>query len=295
MVLTAALASASPAAAQAPEAGIQVEPVITNAPIDQDTFSVFVTLDGLQHEAHDGSGASAAVSIGLAAFEFSVEFDPDVVDVIGAEPGPGLSETGRRFTCLPPRRERPGHFAFACVSLGRQPGPQGDLTLASLNLKPVGPGSSQLKITASLGGPLGDSIPVSVTHGVARVNGPPMVPETAAEETPAPGDGTSGGSAAPALLTATAVAAEGSGGSGPEGDDGTTGSGELLDGEVRGAGNSAGQPSGDPEAQIDSSGDADEGGGSNAALLWSIVVLGGATACVALGLAGVMLKRRAAP
>lgn len=185
----------SDVSAQAPEGSVEgtvrVMPPISTSPIQDGPFEVYIVVENLQHfgnitydDNQDGTPDRGAPSNGMAAFEFSIQFDPTIIALDSAEPGPDLNRSGRNFQCLGPRRDEPDKFAFGCLSLGEEPaGPQGSLTLATVTVRPLARGSSPLLLQAGLAGPLGDDVPVQDVGAVVRTTGRTI---TVATATPGP-------------------------------------------------------------------------------------------------------------
>jgi len=141
-------------------------------------FTVYVVLEDLQHNGtvdyddnRDGVPDRSVESGGLAAFQFTIEYDASIVEFQLAERGPNLGTTGRSFQCLPPRLD-PGAVTYGCLSLGSEPaGQQGTMTLASVQFSPLSNGLSPLVLEGEIAGPLGDSANVEVSGGAIRVTG----------------------------------------------------------------------------------------------------------------------------
>lgn len=297
LLMITTLMSVPQARAQTSEGTVHIVPGISSVAADQGSFTVFIELEDLNHHgalAYDDNRDTVpdrqVESNGLAAFEFGLVYDPTVLALAGVEEGPALGRTGRTFQCLPPVEE-PGSIRFGCLSFGPEPpGTQGTLTLASVVLRPVGPGTSPLLLDAVLAGPLGsDDVPVTVKGGLARVAGRPLataVPTFAGGEATATvsgSDGTSPQTPSPADGTATALALLGAsrtpGGAIAAPPDGAEKTQELT---------ALGQ---DFEAQNGSSAGSD-GSSAGRALLWSVGAAGGLVAAAALGLAVVVWRRR---
>jgi hypothetical protein len=156
-----------------------MQPVGRNADFDDGPFAVAITVAGIDHQGqipYDDDGDDVPdrfePSIGLAAYEFTLAFDPSVVVVDDVEGGAILEAAGRDPQCFEqtPRR---GEHAVGCVSLGGRTGPQGDGELARVTFRPIANGSSWLAMQGRLSGPLGDPIPTSWSGGVVRVTGAP--------------------------------------------------------------------------------------------------------------------------
>jgi hypothetical protein len=281
---------------------VHIVPGISSVAADQGPFTVFIELEDLSHHgtlAYDDDRDTVAdrqvESTGLAAFEFTLAYDPAVLALARVAEGPGLGRTGRTFQCLPPADE-PGSIAFGCLSFGSEPpGTQGTLTLASVTLRPVGPGTSPLLLEAVLAGPLGsDDVPVTVKGGLVRVTGRPAattVPTSADGEATAP---TSDSGASPVGTPASAVS------------DGTaTVLALLADGRTP-AGSTPAPADGEENPEELTAGGQDfeaengsfaRSGGSSLGrtLLWSTGVAGGVVAAGAIGLAVVFWRRRRHP
>jgi hypothetical protein len=171
---------------------VQIEPAFPTVPWERQRFSVFVTAQDLAHDGaisydddDDGVADRQVPSVGLGAFELHIQYDPAVLRLEGAAPGPSLTGGTRSFQCL--QRSEAGAFAFGCVSSGSTPpGPQGDLTLATLTFGLVGGNASWLALEAELAGPLGDNIPVQTSSGAVRIEGAPQPTATPGTGSPPP-------------------------------------------------------------------------------------------------------------
>lgn len=205
------LSSASAQAAS--EGDVRLSPAMSTVPADGGPFTVYVVLEDLQHAGNisyddnrDGTPDRSIPSEGLGAFQFTIEYDPAIVEFQDVDRGPSLSGTGRSFQCLPAARDT-GTITFGCLSPGPSPaGQQGTMTLASVQFSPRSNGLSPLVLTAEIAGPLGDSVTVDVGGGAARVSGA----ETAGKPTAAAATSTPGAPAktVPPSATHTAIAEE---------------------------------------------------------------------------------------
>lgn len=177
LIMAHVVQSAARAGAQT-EGTVHLSPAMSTVPLSDGPFTVYVVLEDLQHfgqvtydDDRDGTPDRQIPSEGLAAFQFTIEYDAAVVEVDSVEEGPHLGSTGRSFQCLPLLRE-PGNITFGCLSSGSSPpGAQGTLTLASVQLTPISNGLSPLVLSAEVAGPLGDSADVEVGGGAVRVTG----------------------------------------------------------------------------------------------------------------------------
>lgn len=287
LLVMATVVSAPPASAQTPEGRIRLLPALSAIPAEGGSFTVFIVLEDLEHlgrvpydDNRDTLPDRYEDSIGLAAFEFTLEYDQAVLAVGGVERGPELGRTGRTFQCLGPAEE-PGSFRFGCVSQGAEtPGPQGTLTLAAVELLPVGPGLSPLALEAGLSGPLGDDAPAEVSGGAVRVAGRPIAIATSQPGSPTASTPSPAGTAPPpgtAEPTSPATSEPVRATKTPSAGDGER-PGELTLPRDSEAG--PGRP-----AETD-------GGFSGSAALWLVVGVASLTAASALGLAAVFWQRR---
>lgn len=281
--------------AQALEGTVSIVPGASTAGLKEGTFTVFIVLEGLEHHgtlAYDDNRDSTpdreVQSDGLAAFEFTIRFDPALLQPEAASLGPDLGRTGRQFQCLQPVQER-GSFSFGCISIGLEPaGPQGTLTLAAVTFQPLSAGSSPLLLEAQLAGPLGsDQVPVRVYSGAVRVTGDGSSSQTAATSTNDSADVPPGRAAShdtPTAASSTwrspAAGATAGPGATPAG-----GAARALAGDRDGAD----AVSGDFEAESGSPAAAD--GGGTDARWWGVVAGAVATAVGVLAVAGVAWRR----
>ncbi|MDZ4278870.1 MAG: cohesin domain-containing protein [Dehalococcoidia bacterium] len=233
------------AEADGPEGAVLLAPVVAEVPAAEDRFRVDVVVNGFQHvgaigydDNDDGTSDRFEESIGLGAFEFSLEYDPAVFAFEDVEiaPAGGLEGADRSFQCLT-RQDEANSVQFGCISVGKEPGPQGTLTLATVTFEVLGPGVSWLPLEAELSGPLGDHAPVQAAGGIARVL---AAGEAGAQGSDGGASGNGGGqtdSPSPAQATeeaaaqATAVSGRGStSGAGTPADGGSSGSGQEPSG-----------------------------------------------------------------
>lgn len=121
-----------------------------------------------------GSTATVLVAIdsvtNLGAYEFTLAFDPAVLDFVSVSNGPFLESTGRPVYC-PPSTVGANTVRFACVTTGSTPnGPSGSGVLSALEFLTKGPGTSILDLfDVALATPRGTDIPKGVEDGTVTV------------------------------------------------------------------------------------------------------------------------------
>jgi hypothetical protein len=128
----------------------------------------------------------------LAAFEFTLTFDPSVLRLVKVDSGPFLGSTGRVVQCPAPIHESPAPSApsedalrFGCVTSGEgMPGASGSGLLGTVTFAPRKAGTSRLRLGLAqdhffLTDPLGEDLTVSPQGGSVEVvgSGPPATPE----------------------------------------------------------------------------------------------------------------------
>jgi hypothetical protein len=96
----------------------------------------------------------------LAAFQFSLQYNPSILRYVGVKEATFLGSTGRPVQCADPRQEQDSkkveRIRFACatlagpVSLGGKAGPNGAGTLAQVTFAPVGGGNTPLDLTEGI-------------------------------------------------------------------------------------------------------------------------------------------------
>ena len=274
------------------EGNVRLSPAMSTVAAGDGPFTVYVVLEALQHAGNvtyddnrDGIPDRSVPSAGLGAFQFTIEYDPAIVEFQSVERGPNLGLTGRSFQCLPAIRDI-GTVTFGCLSPGTTPaGAQGTLTLASVQFSPRSNGLSPLVLAAEIAGPLGDSADVDVGGGAARVYGgsPPggstRLPTSATNTPGAPAtDGTPLATITTTSVeqaTATAVAQKTIAAGGTPGQTPTV----FVKGQP-------GTP--DPENTLGSKGD---GGSGNHLWLWSLV-FAAALGCGVIGLTAMLWRHR---
>lgn len=265
--------------AQAPEGSVRIVPDFSSVLVEEGQFSVFIVLEDLRHDVV----IQEAPSTGLGAFEFTIQFDPAVLEIVDVERGPALEDTGRTFDCLQ-RSDESGSFSFGCVSFGiAPPGPQGTMTLATVTFLPVGPGSTFLVLEAGVAGPLGEDVPVEVTGGAALVRGEPVAtatpPSPVATATPRP--------VATSTPHPVATATPTSGGA-----TATPGPTAAMETPTEPA--SGGQPTATPSVQDPEARNGNSGGGRflGSAVFWSLAAAGSVALAGALGFSAVRWQQR---
>ena len=118
--------------------------------------------------------------VDLGGYEFTVTFDPGVVQVQNVTLGPFLGSTGRTTAPLGPNIDHAaGSFEFGAFSFGTAAGPNGSGIVAQVTLQAMAPGSSSLTFTAAQ--LTNTQIPIImvnpiVTSGSVTVTGPTPTP-----------------------------------------------------------------------------------------------------------------------
>ena len=91
----------------------------------------------------------------LAAFQFTLSYNPSIVKYVSVQGGDFLGSSGREQICLEPRVDQgnPETLKFNCVtlgppvSLGGKAGADGSGVLATITFSPVGSGETPLDLT----------------------------------------------------------------------------------------------------------------------------------------------------
>ena len=126
---------------------------------------------------------------GLAAYEFGILFDPQVLSFDSFTNGDFLESTGREGVCLPPLFDLdgdttpdPGYVRVACVTFGATPpAPTGGGLLATFTFDALCAGSGDFEFErGSLSDPLGGGIPFTSTEGSVTITGKDCSPPTPA-------------------------------------------------------------------------------------------------------------------
>lgn len=116
----------------------------------------------------------------IAAFQFDLKFDSDVLEVATNEAdgkplvqrGEFLGSTGREVVCDDPESQS-GVVRFVCISLRLEPeGPDGAGTLATVSFNAIGAGSTELTLDNVVANePDATRIPLQVQGGAITVTG----------------------------------------------------------------------------------------------------------------------------
>jgi len=140
-VLVACLAGA--ALAQGNQARMSVEPPEESLKEGGPEFKVNIVVDDVTN---------------LAAFQFSLSYDPSIIQYVGVTEGPFLGSTGREPQCTEPHVQtgQPETLSFNCATLGPPvslkgtAGPDGSGVLAEVTFAPVGGGTTPLDLKAGI-------------------------------------------------------------------------------------------------------------------------------------------------
>ncbi len=84
--------------------------------------------------------------VSLAAFQLTIELNPNVLELGQIELGDFLSLTGRPVTDFPPVFVAPGKIIYQAVSAAGAPGVSGDGLLATVHLRAVADGFSPVSL-----------------------------------------------------------------------------------------------------------------------------------------------------
>ncbi len=189
--LPAGAAPRSSCSSLTPDAIIALEPREQTVSLG-DTFTVKVTIEQVSD---------------LGGYEFKVRYNPSVVEVLDVEVGDFLGSTGCTVIPLGPDLDNEtGVVVFAAFSLGCTPGPEGDGELATISLKAVGEGVTDLDLyDVKVLDPSAGQILFTVEDGRVQVGSesmltPTPMPTATPRETPtaATATGTPVGTATPA-------------------------------------------------------------------------------------------------
>ncbi len=109
----------------------------------------------------------------LGAFQFTLVYDPDLVEVQAISVGDFPASTGRSVNPLGPKIEA-GRALFGAFSFGDAAGPEGDGVLAVVTLAAKGPGTSELRLEdVQVVDVAGNRIATQVESGSIRITGTP--------------------------------------------------------------------------------------------------------------------------
>jgi hypothetical protein len=149
--------TATPTTAPGPVT-VRVDPPWQQAPIGQQ-FTVNVAIDNV---------------VNLGAFEFTLNFDPLVLQYVSTAVGPFLGSSGRLVNC-PSSDSGQGLVHLTCTTLGSTPpGPDGSGILATLTFLPISTGQSPLTLNdVIVTDPMGGVITAGAVSGaVTAILGP---------------------------------------------------------------------------------------------------------------------------
>ena len=140
----------------------------------------------------------------LGGYQFTVNFDPSILQATGSSDGGFLGSTGRSVVPLSPKIDNSaGTITVGALSFGSGDGPSGSGKLATVTFSAAGGGTSALTLSdVSLTDPDGNTIESGTSDGEVVVSG------GGATETPVPPTATPGATETPVPPTATPGATE---------------------------------------------------------------------------------------
>lgn len=176
---------AGAAAALVPRRALGVDTVFVVEPTRQtvdvgERFDVQVTVRGATR---------------VAGFEFTLDFDPRILNVESVNEGPFLSSTGRQVKCFSKVSDEGDAVRFGCASLGMSPRPpSGDGVVARIALEARAAGESWLRLSFAQitdefaeSGCSGDGGYCSTIGSTVTVRGAEPLPTVAPGEAEQPG------------------------------------------------------------------------------------------------------------
>jgi hypothetical protein len=142
LLIAAAAVSSNGGTVGAQTAVMKVVPASQTVDIGAGNF----TLEVLAEQVDDPNG--------LAAFEFKLSYDPEVIRFVGVKAGPFLGSTGRDAHCTASRHDSAGteDIQFGCGTIAQGPpwGPTGSGLLATVTFAPRAAGTTSLNLKAEM-------------------------------------------------------------------------------------------------------------------------------------------------
>ena len=137
---------------------VAVNPPSQSVPVGQESFTIEIT------------AADVNVLGGLGAYEWKLNFDPNVIQFVSVADGGFLGSTQRPVSCASPILA-PGSVRFGCGTFGlTPPGPGGSGVLSTVTFKPSAVGTSALHFDDSPSTPTDGGVP----DPLADINGDPF-------------------------------------------------------------------------------------------------------------------------
>jgi len=142
LLIAAAAVSSNGGTVGAQTAVMKVVPASQTVDISDGNF----TLEVLAEQVDDPNG--------LAAFEFTLSYDPDVIRFVEVKAGPFLGSPERNAHCSASRHDSAGteDIQFGCGTIAHGPpwGPTGSGLLATVTFAPRAAGTTSLNVTAEM-------------------------------------------------------------------------------------------------------------------------------------------------
>ena len=152
-----AIAGIAGAGAQANDVIMRVAATTEESVKEGDTASFDVTIENVEN---------------FGAFQFVLQYDPDVFEYANFTRGEFLGSTGREVVCNDPQTDE-GTVLIACNTLRPSPdGPNGNGLLATIELKATGSGSTDITLSRTkVAQPDGTEVPNAVENTTIEVEG----------------------------------------------------------------------------------------------------------------------------
>lgn len=177
LLVISSLLIVSPVFAQVVSATVSVSPVSSN-----------LNINGQQNIAIVANGVSD-----MGGYQFSLVYNPAVVEVDAMSDAGSMASTGRTVIPLSPQiNNTTGLATFGVFSFGTQAGITGNVTLANITIKGIGSGQSNLTLQdVSIVDTAATTLPVNLIAGnvsvaAAATPTPIVTPTTTATPTPTP-------------------------------------------------------------------------------------------------------------
>jgi hypothetical protein len=157
VVLGAAASGAARAWAQSNDVVVRVAATNDDAVNEGDVASFDVTVENVEN---------------LGAFQFVLQYDPDIFDFAAIERGDFLGSSGREVVCNEPQSDA-GTVLYVCNTLRPEPaGPDGGGLVARVQLSAIGSGSTDVSLTRTkVALPDGTELPSTLENTSIAVEG----------------------------------------------------------------------------------------------------------------------------
>jgi hypothetical protein len=104
----------------------------------------------------------------LGAYNFTLSWDPNILDITSVSNGTFLGSTGNTVVCDAPQKAL-GSLTFGCHTSGAGAGPNGAGVLGTVQFTILSTGTTQMTLSAALASTTGQPLDINTGDGIITV------------------------------------------------------------------------------------------------------------------------------